>query len=139
MNGSNNLGNGSGIGVGRYNIGLYYDDGDGYSFGYPSSTTTTSTTTSSDGTTTTTTTTTTSSSSTFSNNNYSLAAAINGAYGSTLPSSISLNNYSAVNFNPYTLGALTSYYYPLTGEINTYRLSGEPPGANYIGALTSNL
>ena len=71
INGSNKLGNGSGVGVGAYNQGLYYDDGNGYSFGYSSSTTTTSTTTNPDGTTTTTTTTTSSSSSPtqYANNN----------------------------------------------------------------------
>jgi hypothetical protein len=40
---------------------------------------------------------------------------MNGAYGTTLPSTVTLNNYSAINFNPYNLGALSSYYYPLTG------------------------
>lgn len=138
INGSNGGGSGSGIGVGNYNFGLYYDDGNGYSFGYPSSSTTTSTVTNIDGSTTTTTTTT-SSSSSFISNNDSLTAAMYGAYGSNLPTSINLNNYSAVNFNPYTLGALTSYYYPLNGQINTYRLTGEPSGANYLGALAANL
>lgn len=137
--GSNNMGNGSGIGIGKYNQGLYYDDGNGYTFGYPSSTTTTSTAINPDGSTTTTTTTTTTSSTFYANNNDSLTAAMYGAYGSTLPSSISLANYTAINFNPYTLGALTSYYYPLTGQINPYRLSGEPSGANYLGALAANL
>lgn len=64
---------------------------------------------------------------------------MHGAYGANLPSNITLANYSAVNFNPFTLGALSSYYYPLNGQINTYRLSGEPPEASYLGAITANL
>ena len=123
INGSNNKGNASGIGLTNTNNGLYYDNGDGYSLGYPSgggssSTTSTNTTIGPNGSTTTTTTT------SYSSYNDTLSAARYGAFGSNLPASISLSNYAPVDYNPYTLGALSSYYYPLNGQINQYRLSG---------------